>query len=192
MGGTRTWRKDAGYAYLTEEKHTGQFEVFASYDVISVREALKLSLGPSYHRLHEGTSELSVTQHALQLDLVIRNRLLSFLSPHARAAIGWVATRAWFDLDILQDTATAVDHSYLLSLGGGLTLHTPERLFETRRGNLASLSFGLLAEGGYHLSPDASLRQKTGAHNGIKRAALDFGELERKGPYLRFWFVTRF
>jgi hypothetical protein len=81
------------------------------------------------------------------------------------------------------------------SLGLGFTLRTPTRMFETHRGQLASLSLGLMVEAGYTLSAPLalSLHDDDAEDDGdIALTDAELGELQRSGPYLRFSLVTRF
>ena len=79
------------------------------------------------------------------------------------------------------------------SAGLGLTLRTPTRTFEDRRGNLASLSFGLMIEGGYTLSAplDFKLDGPGPRKSDITLSEADLGELDRSGPYVRVSLVGR-
>jgi hypothetical protein len=79
------------------------------------------------------------------------------------------------------------------SLGGGLSLRTPPRTFESRRGRLSSLSFAFLTEAGYTF---ASAAHVTGTPRGgtsdVERGSVSLGALSRSAPYVRLMGVARF
>ena len=79
-------------------------------------------------------------------------------------------------------------------MGAGFLLRTPTRLFENAQGALASLSVGLLVEGGYTLVGPAKLAL---VPTDTPLQAIDLqepalGELNRSGPYVRASVVLRF
>jgi hypothetical protein len=152
-----------------------------------------LSAGLSYrHDKHTRNQLAYFNDNLLTAELTGRIRATSWLWPHVRAGVGFATTQltvkdrvANVDFD---DRATGAAGSF----GGGFTLRTPTRAMETRRGKLASLSFGVMVEGGYTVAQDAELKLEP-AHGGdvrrVSSAALKF---ERSAAYLRILFVTRF
>jgi hypothetical protein len=80
------------------------------------------------------------------------------------------------------------------SMGLGFTLRTPTRMFETKRGQLSSLSLGLMLEAGYTLAePIALALERDGSSDrGIPITESALGELSSSGFYLRASLVTRF
>jgi hypothetical protein len=195
IGPSFVWRHDPGYDYVTEEKRAAGVELFASYDVLAPVPALVIAAGLDYRRI-AGTSrddDVGVVQHLLLADVTARLRLgPSWLSPHVRAGFGLAADRARLDDESGETLLEERDLGWAASFGGGLTVRTPLRMFETRGGKLSSLSFGLSAEAGYTLAPEAEFRRGRDRHAGIARAPLDLGGLERRAPYLRVALVTRF
>jgi hypothetical protein len=188
-----SWRDDPGYHYVTRHRASGEFELFASHDVLEIGRPLVVSAGLSYrHFGSKAQSDLSLDQHALQGDLVARVTAASWLFPHVRASFGVVTSKLELDSDQHDISLTVHDTNWLATFGGGATLRTPARLFESRRGKLASLSFGIILEGGYVLAPAADFHQRGSHGEGIARAPLSLGLLDRKAPYLRIGMVTRF
>jgi hypothetical protein len=80
------------------------------------------------------------------------------------------------------------------SFGAGLTLRTPTRVFEDRGGRMASLSVGLMVEGGYALRAPLELNlDGPGPGDGdIALSEGSLGELSRSGPYVRTSIVLRY
>jgi hypothetical protein len=80
------------------------------------------------------------------------------------------------------------------SLGLGVLLRTPTRMFENRRGAYASLSLGLMFEGGYTLAApvDMKLAADGAGERDVALVESELGELERSGPYARISAVARF
>jgi hypothetical protein len=198
MGPTFAWRRDPGYGYVTGQDRTTDFDLFASYDVLVPVPSVVVAAGLDYRRFSgyndHNDDDIYVYQHLLMADLTARLRIdgASWLAPHLRLAAGMARDRVELDDD---DGAASIEEQatgFAASLGGGVTLRTPIRAFETRGGKLSSLSFGVLAEAGYTLGQKAELRAAGGERNGIARAPLDLGALDRSAPYLRLAGVARF
>jgi hypothetical protein len=192
LGTSFVWRRDPGYAYVAERDRTSEFELFGSYDVFAPSSRLVIAAGASYrHFGGTGDQALELTQHLVQADLFARYVLLSWLTPYVRAAAGLVTSRVQvgegsaFDFD-------ERDSAFAATLGGGFTLRTPARLFESRRGHLAALGFGIATEAGFTFAPAAELAAKSTRDHGLVQAPLSLGSLERKAPYLRIAAVIRF
>jgi hypothetical protein len=128
----------------------------------------------------------------VQAELNLRYTLTRWLFPHLRAGVGMITSVAEFSDDSgnlrAHDRASGVSGT----LGGGFTLRTPRRAFETRRGRLASVSIGVLVEGGYVLAPaaDYTLRPKHQAD--LAQSAIQLGKLDQGDAYLRILGVVRF
>jgi hypothetical protein len=191
IGPTFSWRKDRGYRYLAEHDRTTELELLGTYDVLAPLPRLVIAVGASYRNYSgAGDQSLDFTQHAVQAELMPRFVLLPWLVPHARIAGGVVTSVV--DIEGLDGPGFRDrDNGYMVSLGGGLTLRTPARLFENKSGHLASLGFGIAADAGYTFASAADFRAKQDDH-GVARAPLSLGSLERKAPYVRLLFVARF
>lgn len=193
LGASFIWRDDVGYELFSRAARSSAFELFASYDVWAPSPAVVFALGAALRsELHETDRAFELAHNALQAEATARFMALRWLWPHLRIAAGFMATRfAAKDIDtdlVFEDR----DIGFVGSLGGGFTVRTPARLFETYRGRLASLSLGLMLEGGYTLASAASLQAKPRGSSEIPRDTFAFGELDRGGPYLRVLFVIRF
>jgi len=186
------FRDDVGYELFSERDASTGLELFASHDIWAPGSRAIVSAGIDYrNERHEGADDIGVAHNTLQAELNARFIATSWLLPHVRLAAGFVATR--FDAD---DELAAIhfeDHDlgFVGTLGAGFTLRTPPRSFETYRGRLASLSLGLLLEGGYTLASPASLRAKPTGSSDVERVSFSLGELDRGGPYFRTMLVVR-
>jgi hypothetical protein len=192
IGGSVLWYGDHDYA-LTDLKHTGAFELFATYDVWTPVPGLVLAAGASLR--HESRTidfYYDLRQNTVQAELMARLVATPWLHPHVRVAVGGVITnfsRTDSTADVkYEDTSGGVASTF----GAGFTLRTPPRLFETHRGRLASLSMGVLVEGGYALNQDATLEAKPTEGSEIERATFSLGSLDRSAAYLRIAAVVRF
>jgi hypothetical protein len=198
VGPTFAWRRDPGYGYVSSQERTTDFDMFASYDVLAPLPMLVVAAGLDYRRFrgfHDSSDDdITVLQHLVMADLTARLRIAraSWLAPHARLGAGVARDRVKLNDDDGGSPIEVHDTGFVASVGGGLTLRTPIRTFETRGGKLSTLSFGVLAEAGYTLGQKAELRAAGSERNGISRAPLALGELERTAPYLRLAAVARF
>jgi hypothetical protein len=192
IGGNMLWHRDHDYA-LTEQRRTGAFDIFATYDVWTPVPALVVAAGVSLR--HESRTidlDYDLRQNTIQAELMARLVATPWLHPHVRVAVGGVITN-------FSRTDSAASVKYEDSSGGvastfgaGFTLRTPPRLFETHRGRMASLSMGVLVEGGYALNQDAQLDAKPTQASEIERATFSLGTLDRSAGYLRIAAVIRF
>lgn len=192
VGGGFVWNDDRGYALVTGER-IPQLEVFASYDVLQPIKPLVISLGASLR--HHASSEqlLEIADSTLQADVMARWGVRSWLWPHLRGGIGSVWTRVNLDGAEGGGTIDERDRALAGTLGGGLTLRTPTRTFETHQGRFASLSLGVLVEGGYTFAKDARIvGTPGGGTSDIDRSPVNLGRLERSAPYMRIMGVIRF
>jgi hypothetical protein len=115
----------------------------------------------------------------------------TFLAPHLRLAGGASLFELQLDGNNFQESDSAV--SGFGSLGAGFLLHTPARSFETRSGKYASLSFGLLLEGGYALRSPVDFALRTVRdQRAIDVVNARLGRLDLSGPYIRTSLVVRF
>jgi hypothetical protein len=190
IGGGFTWNDDPGYALVGKQRQ-GHFETFASYDVLQLAPRLVVSLGASLRRRRADGDLLEITDHLIQGDLLARFALASWLWPQLRASFGAAITQVR-----LKDAGGAIedrDVAPASTFGGGIIVRTPTRAFESQRGKLASLSFGLLTEAGYTLGRAASIQgTPSGGSSDVERSAVRLGKLNRSVPYLRLAGVVRF
>ncbi len=197
------WPSDSGYAVAGLGSRHNRFELLGAYDVWQPVKKLVLSAGGSFRALTGGEgSTATIKERAIQADVLARYALLPWLFPHLRAAFGAVGTKLSMEDSIGYSSADVdqrvsyedKDWAPIGTLGGGFTLRTKARGFETYRGNLSSLSLGVLVEGGYSLASAAKLRltPTTQPAPGIDLKTAALGSLDRSGPYVRVAGVVRF
>jgi hypothetical protein len=189
---------DAGYDLFAQDDVTPRFGVSIGYDLVAFADDLFLApeLGWGYESEDEhsvfGSVGTELTSHTFYAGASLRYVLLPWLQPQARLAAG---------VSVLDVEATATGEaadrdrawSPFASLGAGVLLRTPTRTFENREGRFASLSLGLLIEGGYALRSGASFELDGASNkNAIPITPASLGELSLSGPYVRTSIVTRF
>lgn len=194
-GASLLWPSDEGYRVAGIGDRQAHFDLFATYDVWQASEHWVLSAGASFRTLlgdDEPDVELGV--HTLQADLTARYRGCSWLVPHARVAAGVTFMRMEIEDVAVGNAYEGKDQTFAGNLGAGFTLRTKTRFFETQGGHLASLSLGLLVEGGMVLAPaaDPKLAPPADAAEGIEQRTADLGKLDLSAPYVRLAAVTRF
>lgn len=193
VGGGVVWNRDSAYDKTDTGGSTPQFDVMLSYDVLELTPRLVVSLGVSHRRGFAESDVYAITDNTLQAELLARFTGASWLWPHARASVGGAFTR--LEVPNIGDAGTIEANNAALasSFGGGLTLKTPTRAFENRNGTFASLSFGILVEGGYTLGKAAAFSGTlSGGTDDVARSKVRLGSLDRNAPYLRVLLVTRF
>lgn len=197
------WPSDAGYRVAGIGARHNRVELFGAYDVWQPVKKLVLSVGASFRTLTGGDGSVAtIDERAIQADVLARYTLYRWLFPHLRASFGAVGTklgmedpRSYSSADVdLQVTYEDKDWAPLGTLGGGFTLRTKARTFETYGGHMSSLSLGVLVEGGYSLAPAAKLglHPSTSPAPGIDVKTAAPGSLDRSGPYVRVAGVVRF
>jgi hypothetical protein len=191
VGASLRFRSDRGYRQLRAGKQQSEFELSAAYDVFQPVRRIVFAAGLDYRYAALGDPDsLQVRTNAVQVDLIARYTLALWLFPYLRAGVGAQLTR----IDLDDDVFRAHDRSAGAtgSIGAGFTLQTPRRLFETHGGRLASLSFGLLLEGGYAFASAADYKLKIKSSGDLPVARIPLGKLDLGGPYLRILGVLRF
>jgi hypothetical protein len=198
IGAALSWPEDDGYRVAGIGERHSNLDLFASYDVWQPVRPLVLSVGASFQALSSADdAQADLTQRTIQADLMARYSLASWLVPHLRASFGTVGTHfEVHDEGLRTDGADVTfedDHWGVAgTLGAGLSLRTPTRLFETYGGRLASLSLGVLVEGGYTLAQAAQLDFRGDVTSGLDERRASPGDLDRSAPYLRIQGVVRF
>jgi hypothetical protein len=126
--------------------------------------------------------------------LSVRWDLLSFFDVAARLSGGASFVHVEVEPSIsnagpLKDDGT----SPFMTVGGGFTVHTPARTFQTRTGGFRSLIAGLAVESGYVLAGAVDLTPSpSGDQARIKTTYLSLGRLDRSGPYIKTSLTVRF
>ena len=193
------WYTDPGYDVFSSDNVPEAYGLWAAYDVFALRTDTIGALELGWDTEHSESSVLGDTlnsdlqSHAAHAALQLRYVPVDFLQPHLRLAAGvsFVAMALRTSSPSERFTDDAV--SPFGSLGLGLTLRTPTRLFEDKHGNLASLSVGVMVEGGYTLAAPLDFKLD-GPGPGKRAIALtepSLGTLDRSGPYIRVSFVGR-
>lgn len=195
VGGSMLWRTDRAYRVVAAVKRAGALELQASYDVWTPFRNTIVAAGLSV-RFEEhgddGALDLMLSHATVQADLLARYGALPWLWPHVWLALGLVTTRADAHDELARVRLRGRDNGLAGTLGAGFTLRTPTRLFETRGGRLASLSLGVLFEGGYTLAQAADLTLAPTGSSDVRRARTALGTIERSAPYVRIAAVVRF
>jgi hypothetical protein len=186
------------YDLFDDDNVAPRVGLWAGYDLaqLSPRVVFAVELG-----FGAETQEQAAWQGALGTQLEsqtfsagasVRYAWLSWLDPQLRASGG--VTRLAFELTTDDNDAYEADAvSGFAALGAGFLVHTPARMFESKRGEFASLSLGFLIEGGYALrsSVEVEPSHDRSAH-AIAIAQTGLGTLALSGPYVRSSVLVRF
>jgi len=177
---------------LGADNPEAQLDLFASYDLLQAGSRVVIAAGVAYGHGALGSDQwLRVTSHAVSAELIARVKA-NWLAPHLRAGVGVLSSRLQLRDESADLRLEDREHGALGVLGGGLTLRTPSRLFESRGGHLSSLSFGVLVEGGYIIAAAASYQGKPKRESDIPQETLSLGSLDQAGGYVRLLGVVRF
>lgn len=193
MGVAIRFRSDSGYQKLNAQDHQNEFDLFASYDVYQPIKRFVIAAGINYRHAELGDDPtVSLKTNAVQADVIARYTLTTFLFPQLRAGFGAQLSR----IDLSDESGGFEAHdksaSAAGSVGAGLVIQTPRRAFETRRGWLASLSLGLLVEGGYAFAAPATFYAQVKSESELDAGTIKLGQLKLSGSYLRIGGVIRF
>jgi hypothetical protein len=195
------WYPDASYDLFATDNVTPRFGLWLGHDLLSLRADVILAaeIGWGYENENksafggEDALDTKLRTHTFDGGVRVRWVPIDFLQPHVRVAggLGWV--RANLAIDNGRVGSESDELLPFVSAGLGFLLRTPTRAFENRRGDLASLSLGIMVEGGYTQAAglDVSFRAKRD-ERAIDLVEPDLGTLERSGPYLRTSFVVGF
>ena len=193
------WYVDESYDVFAKDNVTPRFGAWASYDLLSLRPSVILAgeLGWGYESedAYAFGSQLDTKLRTHTFDGGVRVRWvpIDFLQPHIRVAggVGWVRA----NLSIANASVDSKSDELLpfASAGLGFLLRTPTRSFENKRGDLASLSLGVMFEAGYTqaMGLDVAFHAKRD-QRAVDLSEPNLGTLERSGPYLRTSFVVGF
>jgi hypothetical protein len=198
----RSWANDRGYDVFGDRSRVRQVGLWVAHDIWSISQRVIVAAEAGWVGWDETSDyldtdvETKLTTGSLHVGANIRYTLEPWLQPHLRLAVG--VSFLEMKIESIEDSSAATfsDRRVLPfgSLGGGLFLRTPTRLFENKRGNFASLSLGVLVEGGYTLAGAASFSLKPKEHSkeDIEINSADLGKLNRSGGYVRISLVVRF
>ncbi|MFI5307339.1 MAG: hypothetical protein ACHQ53_08305 [Polyangiales bacterium] len=191
----------ASYDLFSDKDVANRYGLWAAHDIAALRSdtfvALEVGWGTEHEQdgnLRAGTLGSELTTHAFFGGAQLRYVPLPWLQPHARLAAG--AQYLKMQLTSSSPTVAFKDSGWtpFASLGLGVTVRSPTRLFEDGQGHLASLSVGLMLEGGYTLAQplDLSLSGPGPGARGVPIVEPKLGRLDRSGPYARASIVVRF
>ncbi len=193
------WNHDIGFDLFSDDDVSTRFGLWATYDLLAIHDDVFVAAGAGVD--FESLDENDLLSGQLNTDLdavigyataVVRYVPVAWLQPHVRLSGG--AERVIVKLDFAGERFRDEGTLPFASLGAGITLRSPTRMFESRRGTFAALSFGLMIEGGYALvSPlQVTLDGEGPAERDIALEESELGELERSGPFMRVSLVARF
>lgn len=197
------WYTDPGYDVYAEDDVAARFGVWASYDVAALRDdaflAIELGWGTESEESRVlGEADTKLSTQIAYAGAQVRWVALPWLQPHLRLAGGTGIIDAELDAGgtAYHDGAGGVFEDMLSPFGSaglGFTLRTNTRAFEDHHGRLASLSFGLMFEGGYTLAKpiDVALDGPGPSARDIALSEPKLGSLDRSGPYFRVSLVGR-
>lgn len=192
------WNRDEGYDLFGEDDVAQRVSVWFSHDLLSFGErtvlAGELGVGSGVDETSGefDSMKTSLNNTRLQVAAYVRHAIWPVLQPHLRLAGHVSFIKA--ELDFAGDeNFSDRDISGGGSLGAGFMVRTPTRLFENRKGDFASLSLGLLFEGGYTLASPVTFDLVDDEQaDRIEVRSARLGELELSGPYFRAGLVVRF
>jgi hypothetical protein len=189
---------DVGYDYFDHDNVSPRFGGWAAYDLAELAPrltlAVELGFGIESHEQGnwEGALRTTLDSQTFSGGVGLRYALAPWLDPQLRLSGG--GTRLAFSLDT-PDSGRFEDRalSGFAALGAGVLLHTPAQLFENRHGQFASVSVGLLVEGGYALRSSLNVKlSRSASDHAIPITEANLGELALSGPYVRSSVVVRF
>jgi hypothetical protein len=192
------WHTEPQFDLFSENDIGLRYGLWATYDVLAFGERTFLAAGAGFdvENLDEknlyGALDTELTAVVLYGTAVVRHVLIDWLQPHARLSLGGQLVRSRMSFG--DDQYNNDGDLPFGSLSAGFTLRTPTRLFESRRGDMAALSFGVMIEGGYTLA--TALEMKVDGpgpdERDIALIESELEDLDRSGPFLRISLVARF
>lgn len=193
------WYTEPNYDLFSSTDVNPRYGLWATYDVLSLGERAFISAGAGFdvestksNGLFAGALDSELTAVVLYGTGVARYALVDWLQPHARLSVGGqlVRTQLSFGNNTYHNDADLP----FGSVSAGFTLRTPSRLFETRRGDMAALSFGLMIEGGMTFAPavEMAIDGPGPDDRAIALIESDLEDLDRSGPFMRVSLVARF
>ena len=191
------FRDDPGYDLFDDNDVSTRFGIWLGYDLVQLapRTVLAIELfggGENQEQaIWGGELQNELDSLTFSAGASLRYALLSWLDPQLRAAAGF----SWFAVELDTNETRFEDHAFsgFASLGAGVVLHTPARLFETKSGGFASFEIGFLIEGGYTLqAPVEFALEGDSSASAIALTDASLGELSLAGPYVRSSLLVRF
>jgi hypothetical protein len=193
------WHTGASFDLFSPDDVGERFGMWATHDLLALGPRAVLAAGLGFDvesleskNLFAGALDTELNATVLYATGQARYALTDWLQPHARLSLGAQLIETEMSLN-----GTSYENDGEVpygSLGAGITLRTPDRTFESRHNALASLSFGLMIEGGYTLAAPVEMSIDGPGPEDREIALIEpaLADLDRSGPYLRFSLVTRF
>lgn len=193
------WHTEHNFDLFSSNDIGERFGLWATYDVLSLGERAFVAAGAGFDvesieskNLLGGALDTTLTATVLYGTAVARYVPTDWIQPHVRLSAGAQLVRselAFGDVAFRNNGDLPFG-----SLGAGFTLRSPTRLFESSRGELASLSVGVMIEGGYTLAQPLEMKVDGSGPDDRDIALIesDLGELDRSGPFMRISLVARF
>ncbi|MBN1654734.1 MAG: hypothetical protein JXA30_13265 [Deltaproteobacteria bacterium] len=197
------WNTDPGFDLFSEDDVSTQVGFWFSYDLFSITREIvfvgEIGLGiGGVEDQPQKNLDLSWTMTSVRAYLAanLRYKLFSWIYPHLRVAGGACFGSMEFQLRDDPNRIQSADEnttSPFGNIGAGITLQTPNRMFENSSGAFASLSLGLLIEAGYTMASPMSLSLETATEDDqIEKRIAGLGDLDLSGPYVRTSVMVRF
>jgi hypothetical protein len=198
------FHSDDGFGLVSEEEVAPRIGVWASYDLLALGSDAFIAAGLGFEmesaendNVFGGQLQSSLTAYVPYATAVLRYVPIDLLQPHVRLSAGAQLTNVELQIGSSVYESTDFSDQDVLpfgSLGAGITLRSPTRLFETRRGRFSSLSLGLMLEAGYALVAPlgVTLDGEGPAKGDITLVESELGEITRSGPFFRTSIVARF
>ena len=191
------WNLDQGYDLFGEDEVAPRIALWFAHDLLALGERTILAGEIGVGSGRDTTSgefdgmETTLRNTRLQVAAYLRHLIWPVFQPHLRLAghVAFVEAELDFGDEKYADDGVSGGGS----LGAGFTVGTPTRLFENHQGEFASLSIGVLLEGGYLLASPVSfdlVADEPADRIEVRTASL--GELALSGPYFRSSFLVRF
>jgi len=193
------WHTESTFDLFSDNDVGQRYGLWATYDLLALGESAFLAAGGGFDveqmevdNLFASSLDTELSAVVLYGTAVLRYVPVDWLQPHARLSLGgqFVRSRLSFNDGYYQNDGDLP----FGSLGAGFTLRTPSRLFESRRGEMAALSFGIMVEGGYALVSALEMKVDGSGPDDRDIALIesDLEDLDRSGPFMRMSLVARF
>ena len=200
FGVDSTWYTQKGFDLFSDSDVAHSLAVDVGYAVyasgpISVVPELGFSTNSqSSGALFGGAiTSTSLDTNAFHAGASVRYALLSFLEPEARVTGGFSLVHAKLNPSGGPSELESNSTIPFVTLGGGITVHTPTGTFETKQSALRRLVLGVTVEGGAVLASSMELTPTPTQPSGrITTVDQSLGSLGRSGPFVRVVLGLRF
>lgn len=196
------WYQDDGFGLFSESSALTLGGLSGAIDFLSPLPGLHLSaeaalLGGSRSdgELFGSQTEADLQVTALSPALIVRQEVLKPLS--LRARLSGAATKASVEFSLPGGASN--DHEEWLfsgAVGAGFELYIPPWRTRSQQAYFNSLSFGLIAEGGFTVAQSLGVEvpDRAASEDGepvVEQQGADLGTIDRTAPYLRVGLFLR-